>query len=337
MVGSVDLPLVRIVFAGTPEVALPALDHLLQASAQAGAESGAAGGSSAGVEVVGVLTRPDARVGRGRSLRPSPVKSRALEVGLPVIESDRPWEDEPLAALRDLRPDVGAIVAYGALLPPSVLEVPAHGWVNLHFSLLPAWRGAAPVQRALMAGDDITGASTFVLTEGMDTGPVLGTLTERLAPDDTAGAVLDRLAVAGAPLLTQSLMGLVDGTLELVDQASDGVSLAPKLTVAEAELDFTVPAFAVVRLVAGCSPAPGAWTTFRGGRLKVLQAAPVVDGQGGAELTPGQVALEQGAVLVGTATGPVRLVRVQPPGKQAMDADAWARGARFDDQEMLGG
>lgn len=313
----------RIVFAGTPEVAVPSLDHLLESA------------PSAGHQVVGVLTRPDARTGRGRSLRPSPVKARALEAGLPVIESDRPWQDEPLTALRELAPDVGAIVAYGALLPRTVLDVPAHGWVNLHFSLLPAWRGAAPVQRALMAGDDVTGASTFVLTEGMDTGPVLGRMTETVRPLDTAGDLLERLAVAGSPLLVQSLHGLVDGRLVPEPQSPDGVSMAPKLSVAEAEIDFTRPAFAVARLVAGCSPAPGAWTTFRGARLKVLLASTVPDA-GSPELPPGRLGVHGGQVLVGTGAGAVRLHRVQPPGKPAMDADAWARGARFDDEEMLG-
>lgn len=342
MAGSVDLPLVRIVFAGTPEAALPSLEHLLASARRADGRDRH--------EVVGVLTRPDARVGRGRKLRPSPVKARALEHGLPVIESDRPWEDEPLASLRELAPDVGAIVAYGALLPTSVLELPTHGWVNLHFSLLPAWRGAAPVQRALMAGDDLTGATTFVLTEGMDAGPVLGTLTEAIRPTDTAGDLLERLSEAGAPLLTDSLHGLVSGALAPVPQPADGVSRAPKLTVDEVRLDFTQPAFAVVRRVAGASPAPGAWTTFRGDRLKVLQAAQVAGapsstGAGTAgpddpstpDLPPGRLLLHDGQVLVGTATHPVRLQRVQPPGKQAMEAEAWARGARFDDQEALGG
>ncbi|WP_462417665.1 methionyl-tRNA formyltransferase [Kytococcus sp. Marseille-QA3725] len=314
----------RILFAGTPEVAVPSLDHLLASAGEGGHQ------------VVGVLTRPDARVGRGRKVRPSPVKERALEHGLPVLESDRPWEAETLAALQELGADVGAIVAYGALLPGSVLAVPTHGWVNLHFSLLPSWRGAAPVQRALMAGDDLTGATTFVLDEGMDSGPVLGTLTETVRAGDTAGDLLDRLAHAGAPLLAQSLHGLADGTLTPVAQPADGVSLAPKLTVAEAELDFSVPAFAVARTVAGCSPAPGAWTTFRDGRLKVLRAT-VADAEGAPDLPPGRIVASGDDVLVGTATGPVRLERVQPPGKQEMDASAWARGARFDDQEVLGG
>ncbi|WP_141494101.1 methionyl-tRNA formyltransferase [Kytococcus schroeteri] len=316
----------RILFAGTPDVALPALDHLVAA--------GRAADGPDRPEVVGVLTRPDARVGRGRKVRPSPVKERATELGLPVLESDRPWEDDTLAALRELAPDVAGVVAYGALLPASVLQVPAHGWVNLHFSLLPAWRGAAPVQRALMAGDEITGATTFVLDEGMDTGPVLGTLTEAVRPTDTAGDLLDRLAHAGAPLLTQSLLGLVDGSLQPIAQPAEGVSRAPKLTVAEAELDFALPAFAVARTVAGCSPAPGAWTTFRGNRLKVLRAAA---GPAVTDLAPGRITVREGAVLVGTAAGALRLVSVQPPGKQEMDADAWARGARFDDEEVLGG
>lgn len=314
----------RIVFAGTPEPAVPSLEHLVALAAE-GAH-----------EVVGVLTRPDAPVGRGRTLRPSPVKAAAQRHGIPVIESDRPWEDEPAAALRALEPDVGAIVAYGALLPASVLEIPRHGWVNLHFSVLPAWRGAAPVQHALMAGDDVTGATTFVLTPGMDTGPVLGVMTETIRPLDTAGDLLERLAHAGPRLLGESLHGLVDGSLEPRPQGEDGVSRAPKLTPADAELRWDQPAHVLARRVAGCSPAPGAWTTFRGQRFKVLLARPVEATGEEPALPPGRLADRGGSLFVGTGSGELELLRVQPPGKPAMDADAWARGARLTQEETLG-
>ncbi|GAA4402185.1 methionyl-tRNA formyltransferase [Fodinibacter luteus] len=243
----------RLVLAGTPETAVPSLRALLASSH----------------EVVAVVTRPDARSGRGRTLAPSPVKQVALEHGLEVLTPPTPRDPAFLERLRDLAPDCCPVVAYGALVPRAALDVPARGWVNLHFSLLPAWRGAAPVQRALMAGDDVTGASTFVLEEGLDTGPVLGTLTERVRLDDTAGSLLDRLAHAGAGLLVATMDGLADGSLRPVPQPSDGVSHAPKLTSDEARVRWRLPAHVVDRHVRGCTPAPGAWTTLRGERLKL--------------------------------------------------------------------
>ena len=243
----------RLVLAGTPDTAVPSLLALLASRH----------------EVVAVVTRPDARAGRGRTLAPSPVKEVALEHGIEVLTPATPRDPDFLARLVELAPDCCPVVAYGALVPRAALDVPAHGWVNLHFSLLPAWRGAAPVQRALMAGDDVTGATTFVLEEGLDTGPVLGTLTETVRADDTAGTLLDRLAHAGAGLLVATMDGLADGSLHAVPQPAEGVSLAPKLSTEEAKVRWGLPAHVVDRHVRGCTPAPGAWTTFRAERVKV--------------------------------------------------------------------
>ena len=240
----------RVVFAGTPQVALPSLDAILASSH----------------EVVAVVTRPDAPAGRGRRLAVSPVKARALDHGLPVLTPQTPRDPDFVTALADLAPDVCPVVAYGALVPEAALAVPAHGWINLHFSLLPAWRGAAPVQRAVMAGDEVTGATTFRLEAGLDTGPVYGTMTELVRPRDTAGDLLERLSVAGADLLVATLDGIAAGRLAPVPQSGDGVSLAPKVTVADAEVRWDRPALAVDRLVRGCTPAPGAWTVLGGER-----------------------------------------------------------------------
>ena len=229
--------------------------------------------------------------------------------------------------------------------------MPVHGWVNLHFSLLPAWRGAAPVQRALMAGDDVTGATTFVLEEGLDTGPVLGTLTETVRPDDTAGTLLDRLAHAGAGLLVATMDGLADGSLHAVPQPADGVSLAPKLSTEEARVRWGLPAHVVDRHVRGCTPAPGAWTTFRGERLKVgpvrfprtgepphgARPSGVMAARDAVSLEPGELQRHQARVLVGTGSLPVELGEVRPHGKKPMAAADWARGVRIAPGERLDG
>ncbi|CAN7418480.1 methionyl-tRNA formyltransferase [Knoellia sp. LjRoot47] len=309
----------RLVFAGTPETAVPSLEALLDS----------------GHEVVAVLTRPDARAGRGRTLHPSPVKAVALERGIEVLTPASPRDPEFQARLRELEPDACPVVAYGALLPREVLDIPAHGWVNLHFSVLPAWRGAAPVQRAIMAGDETTGATTFVIEEGLDTGPVLGLMTETIRPDDTSGTLLDRLARAGAGLLVATMDGLASGDLTAVPQPAEGVSHAAKLTTADAEVVWTKPAYAVSRQVRGCTPAPGAWTTFRGDRLGVgpvaLAPADEVAGDGGAQaLAPGEIRATKRAVHVGTASGAVTLGEVRPQGKKPMAAADWARGVRID-------
>ncbi|MCW2598714.1 MAG: methionyl-tRNA formyltransferase [Frankiales bacterium] len=293
----------RLAFAGTPEVAVPSLEALLDSRH----------------DVVAVITRPDAPAGRGRSLRPSPVKERALEAGLEVLTPTHPRDPEFQARVRELDVDAAPVVAYGALVPRSALNLPRLGWVNLHFSLLPAWRGAAPVQHALLAGDEVTGATTFLIEEGLDTGPYFGMLTEQIRHTDTSGDLLGRLATAGAGLLVATLDGLEDGTVHAVPQPAEGVSLAPKVNVDDARVDWTAPALRVDRLVRACTPAPGAWTTFRGKRVKL---GPVTIT--GSRLDPGLL----DGNLVGTATDAVRLGAVRPEGKGEMAAADWLRGLR---------
>jgi methionyl-tRNA formyltransferase len=312
----------RLLFAGTPAVALPSLDAI----------------AASGHELLAVVTRPDAPAGRGRRVLRSPVAAWADERGVEVLTPARPREPDFLDRLRELAPDCVPVVAYGALVPPAALQIPRHGWVNLHFSLLPAWRGAAPVQHAVLHGDELTGASVFQLEEGLDTGPVHGTLTEPVRPTDTSGDLLERLSVAGAKLLVDVLDGIAAGGLRPVPQPAEGVSLAPKLTVEDARVRWDEPAFAVDRRIRGCTPAPGAWTQLRGERLKlapvtVVGGGPVV---GGEPPAPGELRLLRGRVLVGTATDPVQLGEVQPAGRKPMAADAWARGLRLAEGERLG-
>ncbi|MFE1028223.1 methionyl-tRNA formyltransferase [Streptomyces sp. NPDC058818] len=309
----------KLVFAGTPEVAVPALDALI---------------ASGRHEVAAVVTRPDAPAGRGRRLVASPVAERAEEAGIEVLKPAKPRDPEFLERLREIAPDCCPVVAYGALLPRVALDVPARGWVNLHFSLLPAWRGAAPVQHALMAGDEITGASTFLIEEGLDSGPVYGTVTESIRPTDTSGDLLTRLAFAGSGLLAATMDGIDDGSLKAVPQPADGVTLAPKITVEDARVDWTAPALRVDRVVRGCTPAPGAWTTFRGERLKLVQALPAPDRR---DLAPGQLGAGKNNVHVGTGSHAVELLWVQAQGKKPMRAADWARGVRIAEGESLGG
>lgn len=308
----------KLVFAGTPEVAVPALDALL---------------ASGRHEVAAVVTRPDAPAGRGRRMVASPVAERAEEAGIEVLKPNRPKDPDFLERLREIAPDCCPVVAYGALLPKAALDIPAHGWVNLHFSLLPAWRGAAPVQHAIMAGDEITGATTFLIEEGLDSGPVYGTVTEEIRPTDTSGDLLTRLAFAGAGLLAATMDGIEDGTLKAVPQPSEGVSLAPKVTVEDARVDWRAPALRVDRVVRGCTPAPGAWTTFRGERLKIVQARPVPEWT---DLAPGQLSAGKNNVYVGTGSYAVELLWVQPQGKKPMRGADWARGVRIAAGETLG-
>lgn len=279
---------------------------------------------SARHDVVAVVTRPDAPAGRGRQLARSPVGTLADEAGLDVLTPRRPSEPDFLARLSTLAPDCCPVVGYGALVPRAALDIPRYGWVNLHFSLLPAWRGAAPVQAAIWHGDEITGASTFALEAGLDTGPVYGTVTEVIHPDDTAGQLLSRLADVGAGLLVATLDGIGDGTLRSVPQPADGVSYAPKLTVQDAHLDFGIPAFAVHRQLRAVTPAPGGWVLFREQRLGVgPMLLTDVDG-----LAPGELRVTKREVLVGTATVALRLGEITAAGKRAMPAPDWARGAR---------
>jgi methionyl-tRNA formyltransferase len=308
---------VRLVFAGTPAAAVPTLRALLDSSRH---------------EVVAVITRPPARAGRGRRTSESLVAALAAEAGLPVLTPGRPSEPEFIAELARIAPDCCPVVAYGALLPAEVLTVPTHGWVNLHFSLLPAWRGAAPVQHAVLHGDEVTGASTFLIEQGLDTGPVYGVVTESIRPDDTAGALLERLAVSGAGLMVATLDGIEDGSLVAVPQSSEGVSFAPKITVDDARVHWDSPGRHIERLVRACTPAPGAWTTFRGERLKLGPLRL----RGANDLAPGELRMSRSGVAVGTATTDVELGEVQPSGKRPMPAGDWARGARIEDGERVG-
>ncbi|MEW2138142.1 methionyl-tRNA formyltransferase [Streptomyces sp. NPDC005409] len=309
----------KLVFAGTPEVAVPALDALI---------------ASGRHEVAAVVTRPDAPAGRGRRLVASPVAERAEEAGIEVLKPVRPRDPDFQARLREIAPDCCPVVAYGALLPKSALEIPKHGWVNLHFSLLPAWRGAAPVQHSIMAGDQVTGASTFLIEEGLDSGPVYGILTEEIRPTDTSGDLLTRLAFAGSGLLAATMDGIEDGTLRAVEQPHDGISLAPKITVEDARIDWNAPAMRADRMVRGCTPAPGAWTVFRGERLKLISVGLVPDRT---DLAPGVLAPAKNNVYVGTGSHAVELLWVQPQGKKPMRGADWARGVRIAPGERLGG
>ncbi len=276
-------------------------------------------------EVLAVVTRPDAVAGRGHRVTPSPVSRAATEHGIPVLTPARPGDPAFVQELQALAPDCCPVVAYGALIPQSVLDIPRHGWVNLHFSLLPAWRGAAPVQRAIMGGDDVTGAAVFQLEAGMDTGPVFGVVTEGIGPQDTAGDLLGRLAESGAHLLVKVLDAIEEGSVHAVPQSTDGVSLAPKITMDDARIRWDEPAMAVDRRIRGCTPAPGAWTMF--GDLKV-KVQPVTHTE--QRCDPGVLLVERNRVLVGTLTTAVQLGTVQPAGKKAMAASDWARGLHGD-------
>jgi methionyl-tRNA formyltransferase len=302
----------RLVFAGTPQAAVPSLDALLKSRHA-------------------VVTRPDAPAGRGLHLGPSPVAQRAAEAGVEVLKPARPRDPDFTDRLRQIAPDVVPITAYGALIPQSVLDIPAQGWVNLHFSLLPAWRGAAPVQHAILHGDDITGATTFRLVKELDAGPVFGVVTEPIHPRDTAGDLLGRLAVSGADLLVATLDGIESGQLEARPQPAEGVSLAPKITAGDARVRWDQPAIAVDRQLRACTPGPGAWTMLGEARLKLWPVDPAPqDAPAAGPLAPGEVRILRTAVLVGTGTTPVGLGDVQPPGKRRMGAADWARGLRQD-------
>ncbi len=320
----------RLVFAGTPVTALPTL-RALTASRHT---------------VAAVVTRPDAPVGRGKKVHQSPVAELAGELGLETLKPGRPNESWFLERLRAIAPDCCPVTAYGALLPQAALDIPRHGWVNLHFSVLPAWRGAAPVQHAILRGDDITGATTFRIVKELDAGPVFGTLTEPIRPADTSGDLLGRLALSGAELLVRTLDAIEDGTIRAVPQPADGVSFAPKLTQADARVDWKLPAHLIDRQLRACTPDPGGWTEFGpapsgpapsgtgradAGRLKlwpVTLAAGAGLASGGPGLAPGELRVDRNAVYAGTGTVPVRLGDVQPPGKRRMPAADWARGLR---------
>ncbi len=276
-------------------------------------------------EVVAVVTRPDAARGRSKRLVQSEVGQWAADHGLPVLKPTHPRDLDFVAALTELAPDACPVVAYGALMPQHVLDIPRHGWINLHFSLLPRWRGAAPVQRALMAGDGVTGATTFRLVKELDAGPVYGITELTLTGAETAGEVLATLADQGANLLLDTIDSLA-GTEPTEQTDEDAVTLAPKVTVEEAQLDWTLPADHLDRLIRGCSPDPMAWTTLRQAqgpeRFKVALGRPTAE----VGLAPGEVRAEKRRVLVGTGTTALELVRVQPQGKKEMAGADWGRG-----------
>ena len=307
----------RIVFGGTPDVAIPSLDALAESRH----------------ELIAVVTRPDAPSGRGNKLTASPVAQRAAELGIEVLKPQRPRDEEFVARLTELAPTCCPVVAYGALLPQRVLDIPRHGWVNLHFSLLPAWRGAAPVQHAILAGDKTTGATTFRIVLELDAGPIFATVTEPIRPDDTAGDLLHRLSLSGARLLVDTLDGIEDGTLIPTPQPeiNGQLSYASKITVDDARIDWTKSAEVVDRLIRGCFPAPGAWTTFDGDRFKI-DSARISD----TVLPPGALEITKHSVRVGTGTSALELGEVQAQGKKPMAAADWARGVSFDTEPRLG-
>lgn len=274
-----------------------------------------------------MLTRPDAAAGRRGKPAPSPVAELALAEGIPVLRPAKPNEPEFVAELAELAPDCCAVVAYGALLRDELLAVPRFGWINLHFSVLPAWRGAAPVQAAIAAGDEVTGATTFQIERALDSGPVYGVLTEAVRPIDTAGDLLARLADAGAGLLETTLDGVEDGALTAVPQPTDGVTIAPKVTVEDARVRWDLPAHVVDRRIRAVTPNPGAWTEIGDLRVKLGPVVPVE----AEPLAPGAIRVQKAGVLIGTGSTPVRLGMVQPPGKKLMNAADWARGARLDE------
>ena len=302
----------RLVFAGTPEPALPALRRLIESPRH---------------EVLAVLTRPDAAAGRRGKPQPSPVAREALDRGIPLLRPARPNSPEFVAELTELGPECCAVVAYGALLRDALLAVPLRGWINLHFSLLPAWRGAAPVQAAIAAGDTITGATTFQIEPSLDSGPVYGVVTETIQPTDTAGDLLERLALSGAVLLSTTLDGIADETLTPRPQPADGVSIAPKITVEEARVRWDLPAPVVERRVRAVTPNPGAWTLIGDLRVKL---GPVHLDDAPEPLPPGGIHIDRKSVWIGTGSDPVRLGQIQQPGKKLMNAADWARGARLD-------
>jgi methionyl-tRNA formyltransferase len=324
----------RIVFAGTPAVAVPSL-RALAASQH---------------DLTGVVTRPDRPSGRGRTLAQSAVSEAAAEFGLPVLKPAHPGDLDFQAELAAWRPDAVAVVAYGALLPQSALDIPTLGWINLHFSLLPAWRGAAPVQRAIWHGDEITGATTFRIVRELDAGPVYGVMTYAVPARATSGDVLTALAGDGARLLVSTMDAVASGDARPAPQTAEGATYAEKVSVRDALVDWEAPALAVDRQIRACTPDPGAWTCFRGRRLRLGPVTPVGVAdigpatppwvervlRGRRTLRPGELLATKRQVLAGAASGPVALGEVAPSGKAPMEAAAWARGVRIEDGERLG-
>ncbi len=295
----------RLVFAGSPAAAVPSLTALADSRH----------------EIAAVITREDSPQGRRGVLTPTPVAVEAESRGIPVIRANR-LAGEATETVQSLAPDLGVIVAYGGLVREPLLSAPRLGWINLHFSLLPRWRGAAPVQRAIIAGDDITGASVFQLVPELDAGDVFGRMTEPIGAHQTAGRLLESLSSSGAELLLRVVDALADGTARAEPQVGD-VTLAPKLALQDGLIDWSRPAQQVYDLIRGVTPEPGAFTEVDGARLKVVEAAPARDVP---RLVAGEFALVGKAVMVGTGTEPIELVIVHPAGRKAMDAASWWRG-----------
>ncbi|NEG54238.1 methionyl-tRNA formyltransferase [Bifidobacterium platyrrhinorum] len=313
--------MLRLLFAGTPDVAVPSLKAFA---------------ADPRFKVAAVLTRPDAPTGRGRKLRPSPVKAAALELGIPVIDA-KPRDPGFLDTLKSLDVDIAAVIAYGNILPVDVLDAVPLGWYNLHFSNLPAWRGAAPVQRSIWAGDKVTGADVFKVGEGLDDGPVIATMSVELTGRETSGELLDRLAAEGAPMYVDALARVGEGTAVYTPQPADGYTYAHKIAVEDAHIDFTAPLEEADRRIRACTPNPGAWCELHAGEgaepitLHVLRAQPAdpANPNTPASLAPGELKAGKRNVWVGTGTAPLELLEVKAQGKKAMRAADWARGARL--------
>ena len=290
----------RIAFAGTPLAAVPTLTALLASEH----------------EVALVVTRPDAPAGRGRTLTASPVADVAVASGVPVLKTSQ------LAEHKEKFADVDCVivVAFGAMVPKDLLAVPKYGWINVHFSLLPQWRGAAPVQYAILSGDEFTGVTTFQINEGLDTGPMLAYLTTQIAPNETSTELLDRLSIEGAQLALVTLAGIENGSILPLHQPIDGISTAPKITVSDAQVRWSDPALAVDRRIRAVTKEPGAWTMFGEVRIKLQ---PVTVSPHITDLSPGEVALRDGEVLVGTGSHAVALSEVQEAGRNLTDAKTW--------------
>lgn len=290
----------RIAFAGTPLAAVPTLTALLASEH----------------EVALVVTRPDAPAGRGRTLTASPVAGVAVASGVPVLKTSQ------LAEHKEKFADVDCVivVAFGAMVPKDLLAVPKYGWINVHFSLLPQWRGAAPVQYAILSGDEFTGVTTFQINEGLDTGPMLAYLTTQIAPNETSTELLDRLSIEGAQLALVTLAGIENGSILPLHQPIDGISTAPKITVSDAQVRWSDPALAVDRRIRAVTKEPGAWTMFGEVRIKLQ---PVTVSPHITDLSPGEVALRDGEVLVGTGSHAVALSEVQEAGRNLTDAKTW--------------
>ena len=302
----------KLVFAGTPDVALPALETLIFSEH----------------DVLAVITQPPARAGRGRELQPSPVHAVADKYGIKALYPDSIREID--AMLRELQPDAIPVVAYGQLIPETMLDIPAHGWINLHFSLLPEWRGAAPVQHCIWHGDTITGATTFRIDQGMDSGPILGHVTQLVDPKDTSGALLDRLADTGSRLLRQTLDALEAGMITPIAQQHDQATYAPKLQKSDSRIDWQLPAIEIDRRIRAMTPKPGAWTTMALSEHEISLSIGPVSTNRDIQLDPGVICVIDKNVFVGSATYALELDRIKPPGKKFMLATDWIRGLRVD-------